>query len=138
LTKLTPLTEYRAVDLDVRSRRSLAPLLKAWHWAQTPGRAGTQTPRWLVVSARGQPKTADQAVRALVRSVERLPAPARRCWNQATRRTFDIGIQAGLAPRCYEDVTLEQRTIQAVARIGGQLHITIYGRRKTRMTSEDA
>jgi len=121
-----PVAEYRAVDLDVRSHSSLGPLLDEWRWAQTPAREGTEAPRWLLVTPPGLPKTADQAVRALVRLVARLPPTARRCWNRAAARTFDIGIQAGLAPFCFDDVRLKPRTIQAIARIGGQLQITVY------------
>ena len=95
---LTRSTEFRAVDLDVRSRKSLAPLLSAWPWVQTPERTTSAAPRWLLVTLRSQPRTADDAIRAFVEMVEALPPSARRCWRQATSRTFDIGIQAGLAP----------------------------------------
>src|SRR5262249_2360039 len=127
---LTPVSEYRAVDLHVRSRRSLAPLLKAWPDSQTPGRIGTDAPRWMVLNwppgARTVPKTAEAAVRAFLEAVSRLPVAARRCWTQASSRTFDIGIQAGLAPRSFEEVVLGPRTVEAIARVGGQVQITLY------------
>jgi hypothetical protein len=135
--RLTPLADYLAVDLHVRSRRSLAPLLQAWPNAQTPERIGSEAPRWLVVSGpvlirltRKVPDTADDAVRAWVRAIDRLPARARRCWNQATSRIFDVGIQAGLAPSCYEEVVLPRRTVEAIARVRGQIQITLYAPRR--------
>jgi hypothetical protein len=126
ISTLTSSTEFRAVDLVVKSRRSLAPLFAAWPWAQTPGRQATKAPRWLLVIPRGNPQTADKAVWALVRMVDRLPSAAKRCWNQASSRTFDIGIQAGLAPSSFEDVRLRHETIQAIARVRGSILVTVY------------
>src|SRR5689334_5114615 len=123
---LTRSTEFQAVDLDVRSRKSLAPLLTAWPWVQTPGRTGSAAPRWLLVTLRSQPRTADEAIRAFVEMVEALPPSAKRCWRQATSRTFDIGIQAGLSPASVENVRLQAKTIQAVGRVRGSLLVTIY------------
>src|SRR5260221_81899 len=108
MTELTRAAEYRAVDLDIRSRRSLAPLLKAWPWAQTPARKANAAPRWLVVRPQSIPTTPDQAVEDLVRMVEKLPRDARRCWNEASARVFDIGVQAGLSPSIFEGVRLSE------------------------------
>src|SRR5215203_4872609 len=64
---------YRCVDLDIRSRRSLAPLLAAWPQAQTPGRSsGRQAPRWLLLTGASNPRragtraSADQGLMQLV------------------------------------------------------------------------
>jgi hypothetical protein len=51
---------------------------------------------------------------------------ARQCWNRASRRTFDIGIQAGMGPRPFEDVQLTPETLLGIASIGGQLQVTVY------------
>jgi len=130
-----PLREatYLAVDLDVRSRRSLAPLLAAWPNAETPGRVNQRAPHWLVLSGLTAPRaryrardTADFRVRELVRVVEGLPRPARRCWNAATRRTFDIGIAGPAGLSRGTDIPVNQDTIEAVARVGGRILITVY------------
>ena len=130
-----PLREakYVAVDLDVRSRRSLAALLTAWPNAQTPGLAKQRAPRWLVLSGLTAPKaryrtpdTADFRVNELVRVVENLSTPARRSWNEATHRTFDIGIEGPLGACRGTGIPLRQRTIEAVARVGGRIVITVY------------
>jgi hypothetical protein len=105
-------TEFLAVDLHVRSRRSLQPLLDAWPSAQTPGREGNAAPRWLVVNWLGPADTPDQFVRELVRAVERLAPAAKLCWTQATSRTFDIGIQGGLEPICFEGVRLNEESLR--------------------------
>ena len=72
------------IDLDVRSRRSLAALAAVWPWAQQPYRDS----RWLVFSARGGATTADGTARELIEQVKRLPPAARRAWNLASSRTF--------------------------------------------------
>ena len=126
MTIVTASTEFRAVDLVVRSRRSLAPLFAAWPWAQTPGRQATRAPRWLVVIPRGNPQSADKAMWEFVRMVHRLSPAAKRCWNEASSRTFDIGIQAGLAPASFEDVRLRYQTIEAIGRVRGSILVTVY------------
>ncbi len=62
----------------------------------------------------------------LLKWVEALPRPARRSWAAASRRVFDIGIQAGLKPN---DVhwTVRKEQVAALARVGGEVVLTIYG-----------
>jgi hypothetical protein len=83
-------------------------------------------PRWLLVTLPSHPRTADEAIRAFVRMVEALPPFARRCWREASSRTFDIGIQAGLSPSPFEDVRLQPKTLQAVSRVVGTILVTVY------------
>jgi hypothetical protein len=123
---LTRRTEFQNCDLDVRSRTSLLPLLEAWPWAQTPGRKHGSGPRWLLLSPRGSSRTAEQAVRQLVRLIDRLPPAAKRCWAQASSRVFDIGVQAGLTPTSFQGVKLSAETLRAVARVRGRVLMTVY------------
>jgi hypothetical protein len=123
---LTPTTEFLNVDLEIRSRRSLAPLLEAWPSAQTPERRAGHAPRWLLVSGTSYKKSADRVVRELIARVDSLPPRARRCWSEASSRVFDIGIQAGLAPRNFEDVRLGEDVIRAMARLKASVVVTVY------------
>src|SRR4051794_21609372 len=126
MRELTPKTKFEAVDLDVRSRQSLTPLLDAWPWAQTPGRVGKAGPRWLVVTPRGVPRTADQFVKEFAQLVDNLPATAKRCWNRASSRTFDIGIRAGLTPDRFEDVRLGPDSLRHLSRLRAGILVTVY------------
>ena len=95
---------YLAVDLEVRSRRSLGPLLAEWPQAQTPGRSHGTCPKWLVITG----------------------IAARRCWDEAISRTFDIGIEAPPGPTRGKGIPISQRSVEAMARVGGKLVVTVY------------
>ncbi len=72
----------------------------------------------------------------LVALVDALPRAARRCWNEASLRTFDIGIQAGPEVerakgfRALDDVTLTPKTLRAVSRVKGRIKVTVYAARR--------
>ena len=120
------------VDLHVESRRSLAPLHAALPHAQP---FDVAHPKWVHLTGYGatrRARSANAQVRRLIALIEALPAGARRCWNEASRRHFDIGIQAGpegpddggVVP--FEDVVLEPDTLQAVARLKARVLVTVY------------
>ena len=77
-----------------------------------------------------QPANADAAIRAMANALGTLPAPARRLWNTATRRDFDVGIQAGTEPHDHATL-LTPATIQSVAALKGQITVTIYAAETT-------
>jgi hypothetical protein len=91
------------------------------HWTSPPRRR----------TARRR-QSADSAIQDLVALIEALPRAARRSWNDATSRTFDIGIEAGPdhiegeGSRAFEDVCLEPGTVRAVARVNGRILVTVY------------
>jgi hypothetical protein len=117
---------FENIDLDVRSRRSLAPLVAAWPWAYQP--AGDDGPNlhWLILNPRKSVNTAEQAARQLLEHIAALSPVARQCWNRASKRTFDIGIQAGIGGRPFEEVQLTSETLLGIASIGGRLQVTVY------------
>jgi hypothetical protein len=120
-------TTFLNVDLDVVSAEDLTPLAEALAprlHALHVGRVG----RWhrATFELRGQPRTPDAAIRRMVAAIDRLPPRERTRWRRATRRDFDVGIQAALRPhaRAY---AIEPATVALTARVGARLVVTVYG-----------
>jgi hypothetical protein len=118
--------EFLNIDLDVRSRRSLAPLVTAWPWAYQPTAAGRPNPRWLLLNARGVGGTAEAVAKRLLQHIGSLRGDARQCWKDAHRRVFDIGVQAGGPGRAFEEVRLTAETLRRIAAVGAQIQVTVY------------
>lgn len=58
--------------------------------------------------------------------VNGLPPAARRTWSGAPRRVFDIGLQAGMKPH-ETHWTIPLDLIAALAKVGGEVGLTVYG-----------
>jgi hypothetical protein len=116
---------FSNIDLDVRSRRSLAPLIEALgEWARRPM---PNDSRWIIVNTRGAAKGADGVARLLLKQIESLRGEPRRCWRDARRRVFDIGIQApGTGSRAFEEVRLTADTMRRIAAVDAEVQITVY------------
>jgi len=119
-------THVRAVDLEVYSKVRLAALAEAFGervFVLHEGRAGS---RYLAAfELHAWQLTEDQEIRRFVSMVRRLPPAARRLWDGAQSRTFDIGVQARQTPRSSA-FTLSSATIAAVASVGGRIAVTTY------------
>ena len=118
------------VDLEIGSRSSLAPLTAELAANRNVvelfvGRVlGLGRAHYEVVSRN---ETADAIARDLVRLVENLSPQARRCWDRASVRDFNVGIQSSTAttPHLLE-LALEAKTVAAIAELGGRVVITVY------------
>jgi hypothetical protein len=69
---------------------------------------------------------AEAAAKDLLDQIEGLRGEARRCWKQAHRRVFDIGLQAPASGRPFEEVRLTAETLRRIAAVGGQIQVTVY------------
>jgi len=119
--------QFLNIDLDVRSRRSLAPLVAAWPWSYQPlTTEGRPNPRWLILHPRGVVKTAEGAAKELLQHIRRLRGDARQCWKQANRRVFDIGVRAGGPGRAFEEVRLTAETLRRIAAADAHIQVTVY------------
>lgn len=118
---------FLTIDLDVRSRRSLAPLVSAWPESYQPqiGKKGVPDSRWLIMNAFWS-HTAEAAAKYHLAHIEKLKGKALACWKEAHRRTFDIGVQAGGPGRAFEGVRLKADTLRRIAAVGGQILVTVY------------
>jgi hypothetical protein len=120
-------TTFLNVDLDLASRGDLAPLADALRPRVDALHVGRVRRRyWARFELRGQPRTADMAIRRLVAAIQGLPARQRARWNQTIRRDFNVGIQAAAQPR-YCEFPIEPATVAMVGKIGGRIVVTVYG-----------
>lgn len=114
---------FLTIDLDVRSRRSLAPLMAAWPSQQSY--QPISDPRWLILHALPS-KTAEADAKKLLDRIGRLRGAARLAWKHAHRRTFDIGVRSGGAGRAFEEVRLTAETLGRIGAVGAQVQVTVY------------
>jgi hypothetical protein len=120
------MTKFLNVDLDIVSRVPLQPLVAALGKAVVVhyvGREGRRHTAHVALSSWN--RTADGLIRDLIRRVDRLPRPARRLWDAATSREFNIGIQADATPFSHE-VRLGAETVRQMAEVGARLGVTTY------------
>jgi len=119
--------EFLNIDLHVRSRRSLAPLVAAWPSSYQPLIAeGRPDPRWLILYPPGIVKNAESAVRQLLRHIRSLKGAPLQCWKQAHRRVFDIGVRAGGPGHPFEDVRLTPETLRQIVTADAHIQVTVY------------
>ena len=122
-------TTFINVDLDIVSRSPLEALVKAFGrrvFVLHVGGVGRRHEAHLELEGSHFPETdADTVIRGLVGLVTKLPPAARRLWDGAQRREFNIGVQGGLKPHSYE-FKLKAATLRLVARLKGDIVITTY------------
>ena len=127
-------TEFLAVDLVIVSSRRIdlvAPAFGKHVSVMRNEKIGRKT---ILLLSTGeympQNNNIDKRINTIILSqvklVQALPKEARQQWDNATTRTFDIGIQAGKSPTVYE-MRLTRQTISAVSAVGGSIQITVYG-----------
>jgi hypothetical protein len=122
-------TQFLNVDLDIEAPFDLAPLVAAlgddvFDLYTGPARDGFETHLELA-GERSQPDSADGVIREFVRLLSQLAPDAKQLWERATRRDFNIGIQAGRTPHASE-FALPCDVLAAVADLGARIVITVY------------
>jgi hypothetical protein len=122
-------TSFLNVDLDVEARDDLSVLVDALGpsvYDLHTGRVGRKYQTHLeLASSPRRTHNAEAVVARFVTLLLGLPPRARRLWNSATRRDFNIGIQGGTMPHAFE-FALAPDTLQAVAKLGARVVVTIY------------
>jgi hypothetical protein len=119
-------TRFLNVDLDIWARTPLDALTDAFGTRVCVlhvGREGRDFSAHVELAT--LPRDADRLIRRFVALVEDLPRAARRLWNQARVREFNLGIQGGTSPYSY-DLRLEPETLRAMARVDARFGLTVY------------
>jgi hypothetical protein len=121
-------TTFLNVDLEVISRTPLDPLVQAFGRNVDVLHVGPWGQRYgahVEVAGSGCRGNADSLIRRLVTLVKALPRSARRLWDTAQSREFNVGIEAAAKSRTFE-LRLEPETLMAVAGVAGRIVITVY------------
>ena len=121
-------TEYLNVDLEVFSRESLATFVKGLGRSVHvlhEGRWGRRHAACLELWSSGCGEEAEVIIRRMLRLLTRMPRSAKILWNRAQVRQFNIGIQAAAKSRAFE-LHVRPDTLQAMARLGARLVVTVY------------
>jgi hypothetical protein len=132
-----PRTSFLNVDLDVHASRPLTRLARALealgavtlHCGRLSSgkyRASFELP--------SNPRSADVAIRGLVRLIDALPSVPRKVWDSADLRDFNVGIQAEKAPFSFTS-RLRPTTLALVTKLRGHVTYTVYAPRLTRSFS---
>jgi hypothetical protein len=117
------------VDLDIEAPYDLAPFVetlgdKVYDLHTGPLETGFQTHLELSGEA-VQPEDAETAIQGFVNLLNHLTPDMKGLWDGATKRDFNIGIQAGTKPHAFE-VSLLPQTLAAVAHLGARVVMTVY------------
>lgn len=118
-----PTLRFINVDLDVESAEELRPLVDAME----PHAHSFERPPGLASFEINDPLPNDPEVVILefIRIVKSLPPAARKVWDGASRRVFDIGLQSGRQP-FRQSYGIGIDTLREVTGIGAHVAITIY------------
>ena len=121
-------TKCLNVDLDIWSKAPLDPLVDAFGkkmFVLYVGKEGRRYGAHLEISGSGYRADADRLIRRFVAMIKALPRPARKLWNSAQSREFNIGVQGALSPRAFE-LRLQPETLDAAASVNGRIVVTVY------------
>ena len=116
------------VDLEVgaRTRAILAPLLDALDSTLfTLFRGRIRGLYRAHYETEACSRDASSTIHALATAIEAVGAPARRAWDRAAMRDFNVGIELARGVRSVE-LAIDPRAIGRVAALGGRIAVTAY------------
>jgi hypothetical protein len=134
-------TQFLNVDLDIRSRSDLQPLVDAMGKKiivlYIERFKGTCTAR-LELSGSHLPRDKHSQSPELIilrfcKLIGGLPPEARKLWDGARSREFDIGIESH-GPMRYYWFAVASRALRAAVEIDAQIAVTVYGPMKKAQT----
>ena len=117
--------KFLNVDLEVRSPTDLQPLIDDLGEDVVNLHAGRVHDHHLATFEATVTGDANHLIGYFCGLVDNLAPEARRSWDEAFSKVFDIGYEAGVGPKSYES-DLQPETVAAVARVGAAIRVTIY------------
>jgi hypothetical protein len=121
-------TIFLNVDLDVCSKSDLQPLVDAMGKKVSPSFVARLKRMYFAHMdlAIGNPKSPESAILQYCKLIQSLPESARKDWDGAKTRTFDIGIEAPGRSSYYWSA-ISEKAIKAASEVNAQIAVTVYG-----------
>jgi hypothetical protein len=120
-------SHFLNVDLVIYSKSDLKPLVDAMGRNIIElhvGRVRRSYHAYLEIS--GMPRSAESAIRGFCRVIQKLPRPARKLWESARLRRFDIGIDS--VPRGTYWFEISKEAVAEAAKLNATIALTVYGK----------
>jgi hypothetical protein len=130
-------TQFLNVDLDVFSKVPLDPIADAFGervLVLHVGRRGRRFGAHFELNSYTRNPQADRLIWRFVQLIRKLPRPARRLWNEADAREFNIGIEAAEKSPPFE-MRLQPKTMAAVVSVHGRIVVTVYAPERVLLTT---
>jgi len=120
-------TRFLNVDVDVWSRSSVQAVVDALGTKVFVHHVGLEGNEYGAhfSCARSYDKDVDTLTHQLAGLVKKLPPLARKAWDKARVRDFNVGIRGGIRPSSLE-FAIKTETVKLVAEVGGRIVITAY------------
>jgi hypothetical protein len=120
-------SNFLNVDLVIYSKTDLRPLVDAMGGKIIElhvGRVRRSYYAYLEIS--GIPRSAQSAIRNFCRLIQKLPRPAKKLWEGARFRRFDIGIDS--VPRGTHWFEISKEAVAEAAKLNATIAVTVYGK----------
>lgn len=119
-------TEFLDVDLDLLADYDLSALVQAFEPRATALHCEAFEGGYRAnLELSTQPADAETAIRYFVDLIRRLPPEARLLWNEASKRDFSIGVQAGSLPYSLE-FALTPAVLALAVEVGARIVFVVY------------
>jgi hypothetical protein len=116
--------EFLNVDLDLESREPLRRLAEALPLLIVMSSTRMRGKYVMSLEAAWATLPLDGTLRRLAKMISSLCRDARRLWQRASKRCFNIGFACG--SRRAPPFLIQSSTVAAIAALGGSIEVTLY------------
>ncbi len=117
--------EFLNIDLDIESESSLQPIIDGFGDSVTVMYNICEGDRYKASFELADVGEPEQLLNRYAALVEALDETQRQCWDQCTKRVFDMGFDSGHTPNNFHS-PISAAAIANLCRIDGSIVVTIY------------
>jgi hypothetical protein len=136
--KTLPAPYFLNVDLDIESRVSLRSLAREFGERVSIMYSGRINSRYCLfveieIVATLKFNTPEKTIHALCALIESLSPKARKLWDAAKRKEFDIGFDARFSSHRANRFTIDEKILRRVTELGASIAVTFYREDETNL-----